>query len=98
MWRDCDFWWADDRALDQVLAAGRGVGLANFERGLPVCIDAAVLVAKETFMSRVENMLGPCEKGEESDDIGWGWDEDEDEDSFGGEDCKGEGDRRRRRW
>jgi hypothetical protein len=33
---------------------------------LPICIDVAVLVARETFMSRVENILEPCEKGEES--------------------------------
>jgi hypothetical protein len=68
------------------------VPLASCDKGLPICIDVAVLVAKETFMSRVENMLGPCEKG---DDSGRACVEDS---SFGGEDWKGEGDLRRRRW
>jgi hypothetical protein len=41
--------------LVQLLCGGRGVMLfANCDRGLPICMDAAVLVARETFMSRVE--------------------------------------------
>ena len=62
-------WCADDRALDQLFCSGRGVrSFANCDSGLPICIEAAVLVANETFMSRVEKVKDELssENGDES--------------------------------
>lgn len=84
IWSDCDFWWADDRALDHVLGVGRGViSLASCESGLPNCIDGAVLVAKDTFMSRVEKVVEPCEKGEDKDCCCCCTDDDDDDNDDG---------------
>lgn len=92
MWRDCDFWCAEDRTLDQVLPTGRGViSFASCESGLPNCIEVAVLVARDRFMSRVEKVAAPCENG---DDNGGGCEDG----SLGGDDWKGEGERWSRRW
>ena len=40
------------------------MSVASCDSGLPNCMDAAVLVANERFMSRVEKVAGPCENGE----------------------------------
>jgi hypothetical protein len=67
-WSDCDFWCADERAFDQLLWSGLGVKLfANCDKGLPICIEVAVLVASETFMSLVENAKEEvsCVKGDD---------------------------------
>ena len=40
--------------------------LANRDRGLPACMDGAVLVASDIFMSRVEKLAGGWAKGEDS--------------------------------
>ena len=90
MCRDCDFWCADARMLARSSAGGGLKPLVNCDSGFPACIVVAVLVASETFMSRVEKLDAPCENGEESllgrEDGG-----------SSGEDCNGEGERRRRR-
>lgn len=53
-------------------------------------MEAAVLVAKDTFMSRVEKLVISCENGEDSTA---GRDS-----SGGGDDWNGEGERCIRRW
>ena len=64
---DWDFWCADDRMLDQVCSEARGAGsLASCANGFPNCIEGAVLVAKETFISRVEKLGASSGKGDES--------------------------------
>jgi hypothetical protein len=42
---------------------------ANCDRGFPICIEAAVLVASETFMSLVENVKEEvsCVNGDDKD-------------------------------
>lgn len=41
------------------------ISLVSCDSGLPSCIVVAVLVASERFMSRVEKVVDPCEKGED---------------------------------
>jgi hypothetical protein len=89
--RDCDFWCAEARIWALSISVDRGVWLfANRDNGLPACIDGAVLVASEMFMSRVEKLVVGCENGEDSA-AGR-------EDSGGGDDWKGEGERCIKRW
>ena len=68
--------------------------MASCESGLPNCMDAAVLVARDTFMSRVEKVAPTSEKGEDNV-LGC----EEGTGSAGGVDWNGDGDRwLTRRW
>lgn len=69
------------------------MSFASCDNGLPNCIDGAVLVARDTFMSRVEKVAAPWENG---DDNGSG--RDSSSSSLGGDDWNGEGDRWSMRW
>jgi hypothetical protein len=90
IWRDCDFWCAEARALAQSLLGSCGVAsLVSCDSGLPNCIDEAVLVANDTFISRVEKLGASLGKGDESRRA-----EEASSLSCGGDDWKGEGDRR----
>ena len=68
---------------------------ANCDRGLPICIEVAVLVASETFMSLVENVKEEvsCVNGDDRGCDGNGGGTNSSAFSDGGDDCKGEGDR-----